>query len=864
MCLNRTSPNPSEFEAVFCKLISATKSGRSIDLGCIYRPPGANRNSTQSLIDFLDSSLSLTTDSNAASVICGDFNYRNINWDKLTSTRDQNQHEFLDFTINKGLSQVVNFPTRNENLLDLIFISEPDLVQCPSEGMPIYNCDHKTVLANIMIQKPKNILIRKRDYARCDFESLNNELQNENWDVLLAENGTLNANWNNFLTNLRTKINRYAPLRTTHVSTKCQNSPLTIKLCKESYRLHKIYKKSNDNQDYLNYLEMSAKAQRAKRRDKFNHEDSILKSGNISQFWKFIKSRLQYKDSLPCIFGDNDSVILSDNQSKANRFNKYFASVFTQDDGNLPHWPINYSVDQISEINFSYEDVYNKLIKLTNKNSSGPDCLPTSLMKKLAPSLAEPLSRIFQQSFNSSSLPDEWKLAEITPIFKNKGSNNKCENYRPISLTSQSCRIMESLVADKIREFIRPKLDPNQHGFLPGKSTVTQLLETISDWTNSMNEGRLIDVLYVDFAKAFDSCSHPKLISKMEKYGIRGKLLNWVKAYLKDRKQVVKIENSKSQPEPVTSGVPQGSSLSPLLWLIYISDLTNEIKHCKIKLFADDCKIYIVLLRNNSVHSSQLMQEDINNLMNWAKNSQLNIAFQKCAVLHIGKKNPKTEYYFGDIKIPKVSSMRDLGVIVDEKLSFKEHYAQVSKSANIKANLILKCFYSRSIPFLIKMFNTFVRSKLEYASQVWNPYKLTDINLLERPLRRFTKRLPGQLDLNYGERLHNLRIDCLELRRLKLDLVMTFKIMHGFLDVNKSQFFQLRENNNTRGHSLMIYKKRSKNNIHQNFFSQRVIQVWNSLSEEIVTAATVNAFKAALQFANLNRFLRGEGPRRLM
>lgn len=482
-----------------------------------------------------------------------------------------------------------------------------------------------------------------------------------------------------------------------------------------------------------------------------------------------------YKSEVPCLVGPNNT-LLTKAKDKADLLNEFFCSVFTVDNNIHPQWNIQQNDRYLSFVEFSSINVYFKLIRLPNKISPGPDFLPQKLLKELAVSLAEPLSLLFTFSFNNSILPTIWKKANVTPLYKNKGSSNIPNNYRPISLTSVVCKVMESIIVDKIKAHCMPSIFPGQHAYLEGKSTVTQLLETLYDWTLSIDQGHVIDVLYLDIAKAFDSVSHTKLISKLYKNGICGLLLDWIKAFLSGRDQRVVIDGIASSYKPVTSGVPQGSTLGPVLFMIYINDLPNVVKFSTVKLFADDCKIYFAFKRKLPSNS---LQEDINSIAAWAEESQLGIAMDKCAMLHLGYRNPKQAYFFGNQQITLVNSIRDLGIIISDNLKFHEHFSNLVKKASSSANLIFKCFECKKHDFLVQMFNTFVRSKLEYGTQVWNPHYLCDIDLLENVQRKFTKRINGLWHKSYPERLAILNMQSLELRRLHLDLIFLYKIIHG-------------------------------------------------------------------------------------
>ncbi len=673
------------------------------------------------------------------------------------------------------------------------------------------------------------------------------------WDSLFTKcEDNPDSMWNVFMETIIPILNCHVPLRIKN-SKKSNVSPKVKKLCRKAWNLHKKWKTEGSAYSKRMYLEASKLAQREKRKENFNNESKILRSGNLDSFWKFVKSKLSYKSSIPCLLDSNKSVI-SDGKQKADLLNHYFCSVYNNDDGVDQNWSIDEPESYLSEITVSPAQVYHKLKNLPPKMSSGPDGLPSFLLKKIATVLDTPFSKIFNASLKTGKIPIQWREAKVIALFK-KGDNSLPSNYRPISLTCVACRILESIIADSIKAHISDAIFSGQHGFLSKKSTVTQLLESVNDWVNELDDNKCVDIAFIDFAKAFDTVSHKKLLLKLKQYGISGKTLDWIQDFLSNRTQKVCVDGDFSESGSVTSGVPQGSVLGPLLFLLFINDLPKHIRNCIVKLFADDCKIYFAFKPNLA---SNLLQNALDSMAVWSMSSQMKIQPPKCGVLHLGKNNPKIEYRFNDCIIPAVDSVRDLGIIMTTNLSFDQHIETITKSANLTANLILRSFKYKNPKFMMQMFNVFVRSKLEYASQIWNPHHAYLIERIEKIQRRFTKRLPGLRDLSYGERLHILNSVPLELRRLHLDLIFLFKLLHGHFDIDVAKFFEFKHNR-TRGHSWALNKKYSNKDQKKFFFTQRIVNIWNFLPDTVIQSATVTAFKKSLHSINLERLLRGGG-----
>jgi len=491
---------------------------------------------------------------------------------------------------------------------------------------------------------------------------------------------------------------------------------------------------------------------------------------------------------------------------------------------------------------------------LKPKAGGGPDGLTAMLLKNIACSVAKPLSALFNSSFELSAVPEIWKAATVTPVFK-KGSPSDVSNYRPISLTCIICKIMESIIKDKLIAYLLDKklITKQQHGFLAKHSTCSQLLECVNDWSIELNVRNCIDVAYIDFQKAFDSVVHSKLCHKLKSYGISGKLLNWITEFLFNRVQAVKINNIVSDYVPVKSGVPQGSVLGPVLFLLYINDLVDLFgPGLSVKLFADDVKIYAVI---NDINDVLLFQSGLDALIVWSTEWQLPISLHKCSVLHMGRKNIGHTYQINGVPLPNVTEVTDLGVLFDSNLRFTKHYRLIVNKAQHRAALILRTFKSREPALLFKAFLTYVRPLLEYCSPVWAPVYKTDIELIERVQRNFTKRLLGFRNKSYSDRLNLLNADTLELRRLKCDLVMIFKIVHKFVDINFDEFFCLNTSGITRGHDYKLSKPLCSNNARQFSFACRRIDVWNSLPVNVVSVNTVALFKLRINNVNFKNAL---------
>lgn len=458
---------------------------------------------------------------------------------------------------------------------------------------------------------------------------------------------------------------------------------------------------------------------------------------------------------------------------------------------------------------------------------------------------------------DSGEIPTSWKKSIIVPIFK-KGIKSDVKNYRPISLTSIICKLMESLIKDNLLSYLSQNnlIYPKQYGFLPKRSTNTQLLRYFNEISSSVINGCQVDSVYLDYAKAFDSIVYSKLLFKLQKYGVSGKLLVWLSSFLSDRLQSVKVNNSYSEWSPVRSGVPQGSVLGPILFLIYINDMSQACPDLKsLYLFADDAKCSSNI---KSLSDCDDFQRSLDSISLWSNQWQLSLAAGKCQVISFSynKIAPMVYMYsINSIPLLRVTDIVDLGVKFSQDFSFSSHITTMCNKARRLASIILNCFKSKNKDILFRAFNVFVRPTLDYCSNLWSPYRKYEIDLVESVQKRFTKRLYGMNGLQYPERLQMLGAESLELRRLKADLCMYYKIIAKLVDLPAQEFFLFKQGI-TRNNGACVYKNSFRFNAERYFFKNRCISSWNSLPTNAVNASSVNVFKKCLDGLDLCKFLK--------
>ena len=437
----------------------------------------------------------------------------------------------------------------------------------------------------------------------------------------------------------------------------------------------------------------------------------------------------------------------------------------------------------------------------------------------------------------------ETGIANVLPIFK-KGDVNDVINYRPISLLSLVEKVVERVVYNKFYPFVENRIYHLQHGFMKGRSTVTQLLAIVHQLSKSIDERGQTDIAYLDFTKAFDSVSHNLIIDKLYSIGIRGPLLKWFRSYLHDRKQRVVLDGKCSEWLSVTSGVPQGSILGPAVFVLFINDMPDVVSEpSTLALFADDAKCLRAI---NDVGDCVALQDDLNNLSEWSVKWKLNFNIEKCTISTITRKrNPVlSSYTIAHCPIKRVNEQRDLGIHISSNATFNEHiYTQICK-ANKMLGLIQRTVSrdKRLLPTR-SLYIMLVRSHLEYASEVWSPKSVTLIKLIERVQRRATHILMPELE--YKERLRRLDLLPLLHRREIKDLTTFYKLKSGLYNCDIDSYVAFCSDTRLRSTAQGKLKTpRCRTELFKASFFNRIVYLWNNLPENVRTfSGSVGKFK---------------------
>ena len=645
----------------------------------------------------------------------GDFNHGNIKWDTMQSTGVEDQ-TFLCLVQDNFLTQHVLEPTRATRVLDIVLSSQKELVDNVNIKEPLGSSDHNQMHFNINIKSDRTKVKEWRDFGKGNYKEIRKSLARIDWNDKM-KNKTATECWNILRGELDSAIDSYVPMKKQGKRSKKKH------LSKEAFRkirhkknMWRVYKHTGKDTDYEVYKEALKAATNEVRKSKRNFEHKLAQN------------------------------IKSDSKS-------FYAYVRSKQEG-----------ERLGQLVVTPEVVASKINNMKENKSPGVDGISPKILKETVEQISTPLAHVFNMSLQEGIVPIEWKEANIIPLFK-KGSRNKSVNYRPVSLTSEICKLLETIMRGHMMGFlVKHKLiNPSQHGFLKARSCLTNLLCFFEEITKWVDEGSPVDVIYLDFQKAFDKVPHQRLILKLKSHGMGNSIINWIEQWLTDRRQRVVVDGEVSSWKSVLSGVPQGSVLGPILFLVYIDDLEEGVTGNIMK-FADDTKLF---RKTKEIGDKQKLQDDIDKLVRWSEKWQMLFNFGKCKCLHTGPGNTGKNYEMGGTILSKTVKEKDLGVLMNANMKVSEQCRIAASKGNQALGMIQRNITCKEKNLIVPLYKAIVRPHLEYCIQAWSPYLRKDIDMLEKIQRRATKLIPGLRDLRYEERLKEYGLTTLETRILR-------------------------------------------------------------------------------------------------
>ncbi len=803
-----------------------------------YLPPDSHVDLVSCLLNHL-----VPITESQQTVILGDFNFPDINWDTLSGS-SPGAKLLCDFTSDQNLCQLVEDPTHSKgNILDIVLTNSPEvisnLIVQPLSYLPCLSSDHHPITFQIScsVTTPSENPTPTYNYRKANYSSMNDFITSHDFS-LIYESTDVDCFWLHLKSIIKEAILKFVP-KFYHPS---ERSPVWYNggIRHKLNRIKSLKKKILSSPTVNNILslkseEVSLVSDMSQAKSDF--ESNLVNTfafNNNNRIYKYIRSHTTQSTPPPTIYGHDRVSFESSDSGKAQLFNQFFHSVFSHvSSTGISDLYLNSST-QSDESPFSEEDVFNIMTKLDVTKAMGIDGIPNCILKFCSSSLSEPVFHLFNLCWSMSCLPQEWKIHKITPIFKS-GDKSSVTNYRPISLLCCISKVFEQLIYNSIITSITASISSTQFGFLKHRSTTQQLIIFLTSLMESFNCKSQTDFIYFDIRKAFDSVSHSILQSKLYGIGIVGKPWEIICSYLSSRVQCVSINNSTSSILPVTSGVPQGSILGPLLFLVYVNDLPDYIKHCSLYTFADDTKFGRQI---HSLSDCDLIQDDIDRSLRWTSDSHLQLHIDKTFSIRFhSAKMPEIlhDYNINDTLIKLKTSCRDLGVIFSSDLSWSTHINHILSKAYTQLHFIKRTFPASTTPAIVKkkLYLALILPIISYASQVWRPSLKKDIKALEQFQRRATKYILNNSALDYKDRLSSLNLLPL-MYRLELYDIMFFVSNWK----TPSDHFNIKNHispSNTMGPStrsstsFKLNHTFSNSSLHKHFYFNRLPRLWNKL-----------------------------------
>ena len=788
-----------------------------------------------------------------------------------------------NFTDVNSLTQHVLEPTRitlnSSSLLDVFLTNFPSLVKEVKVYAPIGSSDHCMISLKIdMKRKKKKAYIRRMwEFKKANFELYRDKIRDTDWEECFNKYD-IDEICKSVNENILSAANEAIPNRM--VTVRPNDKPWFTgnlrRLLRKKHRLFKRFKSkrdtiswesfSNIRNEYKDEIELAKKVYNDTRYSQL--ADEGIRNGK--KWWTLLKQVYNGNDkseSIPPLQTDNN--IITDDEEKAEIFNQFFkkASEIDESNATIPDTILINTNPTLSSINVTYNDVKDQIETLKTNKAYGHDLLSPLFYKEAGDTLISVLQRLFNMSLSTGVFPATWKKANIIPLHK-KGCSSDVKNYRPVSLLCVGAKIFERIVFKYMYNFMKENFVINdfQSGFQSGRSTVTQLVELYHQFCNAIDQKKEVRVVFLDIKKAFDKVWHRGLIHKLRLCGINGNLLKWLESYLRDREQRVVINGQHSEWDKTGAGVPQGSVLGPLLFLIYINDITSVINFSNIRLFADDTCLFIEV--DNREDALEKIESDLSCIETWAKNWLIHFAPDKTKTMTISFKkdaNKNSAIHFMGHEIEEVIAHKYLGLWFTKNLSWNPHISNVEVQARKKLNMILPLKFKLDRKTLELLFNVFVSSSMYYGVEVWGGSYDSHLLKLEQIVVDGMRLVTGATQRSNISKLYDdTGWQSVQDHRDYAMLLLMFKMKNGLVpnylinlmpkenrDVVKRN---LRSNTNLR---LPL----AKSELVRRSFIPFTVKLWNKLTSDQRSCKSIKLFKSEIKTEKITNILYYYGQR---
>ena len=750
-------------------------------------------------------------------LLLGDFNLPHMDWNegKIRAGAAADERRMINllqnFTDENFLFQQINEPTHVEgNILDLCFSNNPGLLHSYGCVKTQYSDHHiiqgKTTLSPLEANSSERSTKHSPpSHVGGGFDDLNFFSDNADWNGLAHELGALdwsqiltekepNDMMNSFVQSCVESSKKFIPKKS--AAKKKQNSiPRNRRILMR--RRTKVVKQLSATKSQTRKIkleeenkEIERKLQQSYRQEKTEMERRAVHAieKNSKYFFSYAKKFSTVTTGIGPLIDAAGSVV-STACEMAGMLSTQYTSVFSKPKNPLqrpedifPDRDIPQGTPSLCDIEFTTTDIESAIDTLSANSAPGPDRFPAILLKICKKQLSTPLVHMWRASMDAGIIPGVLKTATIIPIFKG-GNHGTPKNYRPIALTSHVIKIFEKVVRKHIVKFMDDHhlFNPSQHGFRHGRSCLSQLLAHYDRILDMLEQGHNVDVIYIDFAKAFDKVDFMVTLQKLNSMGINGHLGRWIHSFLTNRTQQVAVNGAKSAHTEVLSGVPQGSVLGPLLFLILIGDIDRDVAQAFLSSFADDTRIGSKI--NSQDHMDQL-QKDLDSVYAWTEQNNMELNADKFELLRYG---PNTDFHQFQYKsnsgspIQEKDDVKDLGVIMSTDGSFKKQIKKTVAAAKSQCSWILRTFRTRERKPMLVLWKSLVQCKLDYCSQLWSPSEKGDIQAIEMVQRSFLRKISSLQPLQYWEQLREAKMYSQERRRDRYTIIYIWKILENMV-----------------------------------------------------------------------------------
>ena len=831
----------------------------NIIVGVIYRVPNTN---IDAFNEYMEGALNKIKCENKLAYVVGDFNI-----DLLNMSTHQHTSEFLDINFTNSFLPLITKPTRitttSATLIDNIFSNDYSKEEAFKGIIPEDISDHMPIFLikqNSKTKKKGENIIYTRKFDDNNMKEFRNCLTHGKLDKIIEENSPKLA-YEEFDKIINTAFESSFPLieikikYNNKISWLTQGLRCSIKFKNKLFKITKVYPTDVNIKKYKTYKNNLNKLLKSAERDHYKQKLLKVKT-NLRKTWEIIKGIINKKRThTPIVKLSINGKENTDKSQISNHFVEFFTNVGKSLDQKIPVS----KTDPLDYIKFRNEvSIYlnpcdevkvSKMIKSINDGAPGWDNMPACVLKKNLNCIAKPLTHLINLSLTNGYFPDELKLANVIPIYK------ACEkmmvtNYRPISLLSIVSKVFEKIFYTRLSTFLKDQkiLYKHQFGFREKHSTYMALLVLMDKIINAIEANKFTIGIFLDFSKAFDTVNHEILLRKLDIYGIRGVANDWVRSYLNNRKQFVTVNGVKSKTMSIECGVPQGSILGPLLFLVYINDLATISNNMEMIMFADDSNFFAT--GKNIEDLSKKINSEINNITDWLQANRLSLNIKKTNFMifspHPRQVTPKITIKISNQPISQIEECRFLGVMIDSKLSWKSHIKHVTSKVAKSVGILGKARKVLGRKTLETLYYTMIYPYLLYCNIIWgncNANTIWPIFKLQKMAVRLIMNVPRRESTSqYFKKLHLVKVP--DLYNISVSIFM-YNFIYSNLPTTFEKYFTLsgeihsvstRQSNDYRA---PLYKSQ----IGTKFVKKTGVDVWKSINESFGFNHPIHHFK---------------------